>query len=174
MEQKKNSSSLRCYLCSEIHPIHKCILLPADKNERIEILQKAADSTPCWKCGENGHIAKYCTSAQQTGKSPIPCWKCGEIGHLRKDCTSTQTSAKPPLSLPPIVDLDIASVLGKGVMAKESNVLERYSGLLAKSLQRDNVKVLDVGLVNDSAQHENGANNWNSDRKSFFIVATAS
>ena len=128
--------------------MHKCNLLPADENERLVIFQKAAALNPCWKCGK--------------------------IGHFRKDCPSTQQASKPRLALPPTVELDVASVLDPSVGSE--GPFEQYCGLLATAIQRDNIDVMDVGLVNNSAQHDNAANlgNWNRDRKSIFIVASAS
>jgi hypothetical protein len=128
-------------------------LLPVNEIERLDIFQKAA--------------------ALQ------PCWKCGEIGHLKKDCPSTQQSSKPSLILPPTLELDIESVLLHGIddgKASESKgPFENYSRLLATSIQREKIKVFDVGLVNSSAQHNNRANghNWNKDRKSLFIVSSS-
>lgn len=155
---KRTFADVPCYLCSEIHAIHKCSLLPADENERINIFQKAAAQNPCWKCGE--------------------------IGHFREDCPSTQQASKPRLALPPTIELDVASALRgsgsgcarEGDMNGSKGPFEAYCDLLSTAIQRDNVKVLDVGLVNNSAQHNNAANhdNWNRDRKSIYIVASTS
>jgi len=155
---KRTFRDVPCYLCSEIHPIHKCNLLPPDENERMEIFQKAAALNPCWKCGE--------------------------IGHFRKDCPSTQEASKPSLTLPPTIDLDIASAFqndgnsgeGGGNTIQIKGPFESYCDVLSTAVERDNIKVLDVGLLNNSAQHNNAANhdNWNRDRKSIFIVASAS
>eukprot|EP00580_Thalassiosira_gravida_P013435 CAMPEP_0201683084 /NCGR_PEP_ID=MMETSP0494-20130426/51941_1 /ASSEMBLY_ACC=CAM_ASM_000839 /TAXON_ID=420259 /ORGANISM="Thalassiosira gravida, Strain GMp14c1" /LENGTH=455 /DNA_ID=CAMNT_0048166853 /DNA_START=224 /DNA_END=1591 /DNA_ORIENTATION=+ len=142
---KRTFADIPCYLCSQKHSIHKCHLLPSDENERIDIFQKAAALNPCWKCGE--------------------------IGHFRKDCPSTQQASKPRLTLPPTIELDVASVLQ---MKGDSGPFASYCDLLSTAVERDNVEVLDVGLVNNFAQHDNAANhgNWNRDRKSIFIVAS--
>ena len=76
-----------CYLCSEIHPIHKCNLLPLDEHERKQIFLSAAALNPCWKCGEIGHVKK------------------------EKDCPSTPQASRPRLTLPPTIDSDVASVV---------------------------------------------------------------
>jgi len=149
--KKRTFADVPCYLCSEIHSIHRCNLLPADENERMDIFQKAAALNPCWKCGK--------------------------IGHFRKDCPSTQQASKPRLALPPTVELDVASVLKPGGKRNESKgPFESYCQLLSTAVERDNIDVYDVGLVNNSAQHNNAANadNWNRDRKSIYIVASAS
>jgi len=149
MAKKRTFRDVPCYLCSEMHSIHKCNLLPANENERLDIFQKA--------------------------QLQMPCWKCGEIGHMKKDCPSTQSSSKPGLILPPTIELDIASIIDEGEASESKGPFEKYSQLLATSIQRsENIKVVDVGLVNSSAQHNNRANghNWNKDRKSLFIVAS--
>ena len=112
-----------------------------------------------------------------------PCWKCGEIGHFRKDCPSTELAAKPRLALPPTMYLDVSSLLQKGDDVKKiegrehksRGAFEGYCHLLGTALQRDTVNVIDVGLINSSAQHNNAANrdNWNRHRKSILIVASA-
>ncbi|KAL9181527.1 hypothetical protein ACHAXT_010332 [Thalassiosira profunda] len=133
-----------CYLCSEMHQVHTCNLLPPDESERIDVFKKAA--------------------ALQ------PCWKCGEVGHQRKDCPSTQQASKPRLVLPPTVELDVGLV-----MQTSEGPFESYCHLLGTAVERDNVEVRDVGLFNSAARHDNAANrdNWNRDRKSIFIVASA-
>ena len=133
-------------------------MLPSDENERIDIFQKAAALNPCWKCGE--------------------------IGHQRKDCPSTQKADKPRLTLPPTIELDVSSILqsndGKEWVGDETDENKgqfgTYCQLLSTAVQLKNVKVLDSGLVKNSAQYSNAANkdNWNRDRKSIFIVASAS
>ena len=40
-----------------------------------------------------------------------PCWKCGEIGHLKADCPSIQATSKPLLIQPPYVNVDVSDVL---------------------------------------------------------------
>ena len=103
-------------------------------------------------------------------------WKCGKLGHVRADCTSTQESSKPPLALPPIIELDVSSILRRTDNAGQYKApFQSYCELLASSLDRENIRVHDVGLVNQNAQHDNPANqfNWNRERKSIYIVATS-
>jgi hypothetical protein len=146
---KRTFADVPCYLCSETHPIHKCNLLPFDENERIDIFQKAAALNPCWKCGETGHF--------------------------RENCPKTEQPSRPRLALPPTMDLDVT---GSELCSEQDGygLFEGYCHLLGTAVQRADVKVLDVGLVNNSAYHDNAANldNWNRDRKSIFIVSTTS
>jgi hypothetical protein len=69
----------------------------------------------------------------------------------------------------------VASVLQSNDKGKKGP-FETYCELLATAVERDNVEVFDVGLINNSAKHDNEANamNWNRDRKSIYIVASAS
>lgn len=153
--KKRKFADEPCYLCSEVgHPVRKCSRLPADETERLEIFQQAS--------------------------ALIPCWKCGELGHIRAHCPSTQDTAKPPLTLPPTLDLDVASILRTHHDGGEDNgtrkpPFDTYCDLLSTAIQRDDIKVLDVGFVNNSAQHDNNANkdNWNRGRKSIYIVASS-
>lgn len=135
-----------CYICGEIHAVHKCNLLPADENECLVIFEKAAAMTPCWKCGR--------------------------LGHFKKDCPMEDGPSKPSLPLPPTYDLDVSSALA---VNGDTNPWECYVNLLSSAIERENVGVFDVGLVNGAAQHDNAANrdNWNRDRKSMFIIASA-
>lgn len=89
---------------------------------------------------------------------------------------STQESSKPPLTLPPFIELDVSSILQRTENTETYKApFQCYCELLASSLDRENVRVHDVGLVNQNAQHDNAANrfNWNRERKSIYIVATS-
>ena len=45
--KKRSFRDQPCYLCAETgHPINKCVLLPSDEFERIDIFQKAAAQIP--------------------------------------------------------------------------------------------------------------------------------
>ena len=121
--------------------------MPPDENERVDIFQKAAASNPCWKCGE--------------------------VGHFRENCPSIGQPSRPRLSLPPTIELD---VMRSTLSNSGQGLFESYCRLLGTAVQEADVQVLDVGLVNNSANHDNAANNdnWNRDRKSIFIVSTSS
>eukprot|EP00979_Chaetoceros_neogracilis_P014320 scaffold4567_cov276-Chaetoceros_neogracile.AAC.3 len=95
-----------------------------------------------------------------------PCWKCGETGHLKAECPSIQATSKPRLIQPPYVDVDISHVL------LSESPFTLYCELLSSSLLREKVKVVDTGLANEKAKHQNG--NWNKGRKAMYIVAESS
>ena len=92
------------------------------------------------------------------------CWKCGSVGHLKADCPSTQTTGKPPLIKPPVIEIDVSNVLSS------SRPFDAYCDLLATSIQRNLVEVVETGLFNNKSEHQRG--NWNNGRKSIYIVAT--
>jgi len=96
-----------------------------------------------------------------------PCWKCGKPGHNRAECPSGQTTRKPSLARPPVVRMDVSKVLDSEVP------FDAYCGLLAGTLQRDHVRLMETGLVNDKPMHRDNCMNWNRGRKSVYIVATA-
>lgn len=91
------------------------------------------------------------------------CWRCGEIGHRKADCPSLQVSGKPQLLKTPSVKIDVSGVLDS------EKPFEFYCSLLATTIQRDEVTLVNSGLVNEKAEHQK--NNWNNERKSLFIVA---
>ena len=41
----------------------------------------------CYKCGKQGHIAKYCPNSPG-GPDTRKCRRCGKIGHIERNCRS--------------------------------------------------------------------------------------
>jgi hypothetical protein len=72
-----------CYLCHEEHRVRDCPRLPDEHEERVQILQKAA--------------------------ATVPCWKCGNVGHFKVECPSTLS--KPALLEPPYTIMNVEQVL---------------------------------------------------------------
>ena len=63
-----------CYLCAEQHRVRDCPLLPTENEERVAVLQKAAATVPCWKCGVVGHFKADCSSTlSRPSKVDPPC-----------------------------------------------------------------------------------------------------
>lgn len=92
------------------------------------------------------------------------CWKCGQVGHIKADCKSNQSTGKPQLLKAPITEIDVTHVLDS------EEPFDTYCSLLSKSIQMQNVNVVDTGLMNENTKHQE--RNWNSGRKSIFIVCT--
>mmetsp|Transcript_14243 Transcript_14243/g.22251 ORF Transcript_14243/g.22251 Transcript_14243/m.22251 type:complete len:406 (+) Transcript_14243:94-1311(+) len=129
---------------------------------------------PCMICQSNDHRTNDCpllpsdkderVKVLQKAQLRVPCWKCGVVGHFKDKCPSTQTSRRPTRITPPLYCLDVSSVL------ETPGPFDTYCHILRESMQRPNVQLIDTGLTNDNAQHQEG--NWNSCRKSIYIVAT--
>jgi len=57
--------------------------------------KKAKDERKCYKCGQEGHLAKSCpkvkaakeTAVGESSKETRRCFLCGQVGHLARDCT---------------------------------------------------------------------------------------
>lgn len=92
-----------------------------------------------------------------------PCWKCGMYGHLKADCPSTQTTGKPQLVKPRMTEIDVSNVISS------TNPFDTYCSLIARTIQRDKVDIIDSGLDNGKNNHQKG--NWNAKRKAIYIVA---
>ena len=105
------------------------------------------------------------------------CWKCGEFGHTKANCPSNQSTSKPSLIKSPTKVLDVSNIL------QTDQPFGSYCQLLSTSIQLDNVVVQETGLTNNhmlvgaksktKQTNKQEANNWNRDRKSMYIVASA-
>jgi len=155
--KRKNRCKERCFLChSQSHWLRDCPDCPADQQERSLLLKKAVANTPCWKCGLVGHFKAGCPS------------------NSGSDNGISSTLSVPE---PPFVEVDVARVL------QSPDPFRSYCELLASVIElpstNDGVgggqwqlpRVLETGLSNE-AKHQPG--NWNSRRKSVFIVAHSS
>jgi len=155
---------------------------PSDRTERLAA-QKLRDDAKqrggharCHLCdGDGRHPIHEChlLPTNETERIDIfrraaleaPCWKCGEPGHNRDRCPN-QTAGKPSAALtrPPFVTMNVSEVL------EAESPFVAYCGLLAETVQRDCVRLMETGLTNSKAQHQD-RRNWIGGRKSVYIVA---
>lgn len=127
----------------------------------------------CYLCASPSHPVHRCSllPADQGERIDVfrraaaaaPCWKCGEIGHFKADCPSDQLTGKPSLIKPPKESVDVSDVLAS------DDPFDEYCSRLAATIQRDDVRLEDAGLVTANTRHQAG--NWNGARKSIFITA---
>jgi len=129
----------------------------------------------CYLCSSSSHPVHKCSllpadeveriDVFRKAAAAAPCWKCGEMGHFKADCPSDQLAGRPTLVKPPVSNVDVS-----GVPTSEGP-FEEYCRQLSGAIQRDDVRLEDAGLVNESPRHQ--ADNWNGGRKSIYIVAAS-
>jgi Zinc knuckle len=137
----------------------------------------------CYLCQSKRHWVKQCPQMEsmsdgERGKvmeaalASIPCWICGVIGHFKNDCPAPPEAARITTLNPPTVVMRVSEIMTSPAP------YEKYCKLLAahinlghdlKSMKHaaPNLQVVEAGLT-DTSSHEL---NWNSRRKSIFIVA---
>ena len=136
-----------CFYCQDVdHGLKECIILPTlEKDEQISIRR-------AW------HFAT------------VPCWNCLEFGHFKTDCPNIKEGDKTKCSsshnsiMPPALALDVSEVL------KAPRPYSAYCQLIASSFQRGDCKEVNVieSELEKFGNHQEG--NWNSERKSIFII----
>jgi len=143
-----------CFYChDDKHDLRECSLLPTlPKNEQISIRQAwHAATVPCWNCLEYGHFKTDCPKAVDADADA--------------DSSNSKSSSSHHSQQPPSLTLDVSNVL------QEGKPYSAYCHLLAGSFQNakhvKEVRVIETELEN-LGKHQEG--NWNSERKSIFIV----
>jgi len=122
----------------------------------------------CILCESDSHWLRQCpelpanTNEQsrllQAAAAAMPCWNCGRQGHVKSNCSNEKAKPREP----PVVTINVSSVL------ESSYPLHNYCELMSSTLHGMSVQVVETGLESD-AKHQYG--NWNSARKSLFIIA---
>jgi hypothetical protein len=130
---------------------------------------------PCFQCHDENHGTKECPILftlpdeeriaifRAEHVAIMPCFNCMQYGHFKTVCPMPITRVNPPTQQPPMLALDVSNVL------KTERPFSAYCHLLAGSLQNRQFQVVEAELQNVE-KHQKG--NWNSERKSIFIVAT--
>lgn len=139
---------------------------------RNEALRKGGRHGLCYICLEKHRVRKCPLLPEseeeriamlQKATATVPCWKCGEVGHFKADCLTS--FKRPPKLDPPFVTMNV-----KGLLQTEKP-FDTYCQLIADTLQDcSSRELMETGLTNDSSPHQKG--NWNSERKSIYIVAS--
>ena len=145
-----------------------------DYMERRERIKRKPIGGPCFLCHDEDHGLRECPVLPTLPKeerisirrawhaATIPCWQCLQFGHYKNECPVATTSCHPRSMQPPMFTMDVSNVL------QEKKPFSAYCHLLAESLQDRRFRVVETELDN-MGNHQEG--NWNSERKSIFIVA---
>jgi hypothetical protein len=151
---------------------------PQERNDRLEAAKrrrytKKRGARPefCILCESPDHAVHQCdllpseeeqqAEIFQQAAALTPCWNCGILGHFKGDCPLPNTAS---LVQSPMVRLDVSNVL------EANRPFDMYCNLLSTTLERNEIRLVETGLVGNEPQHQNGRN-WNRNRKSIFIIA---
>lgn len=151
---------------------------PLQRQARIAASRhrKRLQQRRCFVCQGSHHVKdcpqkeQYTTEGQWNravydAQRRLPCWKCGKIGHKSLDCT--EPTLKPVHQ--PTTILEMTSSI---YPSEEDPSLSRYCEALALTLGHSTT-VIDSGLTTTSHVQQERPGNWNRNRKSLFILATA-
>ena len=143
-KRRRDDRNGSCYLCLSFdHRAKQCPTLPKDKPQECQrILQNAVDNATI-------------------------CWNCGIKGHTKTTCPST-TTIKLVKKQPPQTFISTFQIL------ESEKPFDTYCQLLANTIQAENTQVVQTHLINDHANEttQQQTNNWNSSRKSNYIVVS--
>lgn len=174
-----NGLKQRCaYMCLAPCCLPRCVSKNSTKSLRISIhrsahtIRKENKLRPCYLCQEQTHLVRDCPLlpenpkeksrlCQEAAKS-VPCWNCGKLGHFRRDCTFNASN-----KLSKMIHLDTSSIM------ESANPFASYCRVLAEQglgVKKAVTKLVDTGFKN-SIKLKDHKDNWNSIRKSIYIVA---
>eukprot|EP00934_Nitzschia_sp_Nitz4_P006952 Nitzschia sp. Nitz4//scaffold105_size73764//27232//28413//NITZ4_005674-RA/size73764-processed-gene-0.16-mRNA-1//-1//CDS//3329532441//6942//frame0 len=143
--------------------------------ERRGRIKKKPRGGPCFHCHDETHgfidcpIVPTLPPLEQVRirrsfhAATIPCWNCLTIGHYKNACPEAVVRSTPLSLQPPVWELDVSRVLDA------ERPYNSYCYLLAEAFQDRSCMVVETDLEN-TEKHQDG--NWNSERKSVFILAT--
>ena len=170
-----------CYHCGDIsHNLRDCQILPTlPKEEQIRIRQAwHAATVPCWNCLQFGHYKADCPKLKE---------KNNDKSNNGEDDDGRQPQEEQQSHLPPMLCLDVSNVLQSEkpystychVLASDGIQKPHIFDVIETELtQNDHVGIGDREGKKKKTQnektknqkHENDKNNWNSERKSIFLV----
>lgn len=169
-EDKKNSFVLTVQL-NETHEERKT---RKGYMERRGRLKKKPSGGPCFYCHNKQHglidcpllpllpVLEQKRIRRSFHAATIPCWNCLTLGHYKEACPDAVERANPLSVQAPHMELDVSKVLSS------NKPYHTYCHLLAGCFLGRTPMVIETDLENDD-KHQDG--NWNSERKSIFIVA---
>jgi hypothetical protein len=140
-------------------------------NERYEAKRRKNRSIGvCFLCDSKDHWLRQCPTlppdkqAQscllQAAAAATPCWNCGLVGHFQSECNLDHLKRLEP----PMMQIDVSAVL------ESNNPIFFYSKVLANGLDDQYIfNVYQAALTARASRHQE--QNWNSSRKTVFIVA---
>ena len=145
-----------------------------DYMERRGRLKRKPKGGPCFYCHDQQHGLIDCPILPTLSlleqerirrsfhKATIPCWNCLAYGHYKQACPEAVERNSPLAMSAPQMELNVSQVLSS------EKPYHTYCSLLAEGFQERKRQVIETNLES-SVQHQDG--NWNSERKSIFIVA---
>jgi Zinc knuckle len=143
----------------------------------------------CYLCQSKRHWVKQCprmelmsdgerANVMEAALASIPCWICGVVGHFKNDCPTPEAD-RITTQLPPTVTWNVSNIITSPapyekyceLLATHVNIGTQpescHNGLKNTKRVAANIQVVEAGLT-DTSYHEL---NWNSRRKSIFIIA---
>ena len=172
-----------CFLChSKQHWVRKCPQMQGKSiEEQDDIVARAAAKTPCWNCGVVGHLKPDCPTPEERIKTMVPPTIDMDISQIYESKTEKyekyckllaevlETSSKQRLLCQPVNSNYHQSEEWKDECYEKEPMAKK-----PKNSSNDGVgfktRVVESGLTTSGSHPQEG--NWNSRRKSIFIVAT--
>lgn len=155
-----------------------------DYMQRRQRTRRKPREGPCFFCQDETHGLLDCTLLpklpimqqmkihREFHSATVPCWNCFQFGHYKEDCPVV-VSKKLTAMHPPQMKVDVTQIL------QAERPFQTYCTLLAECFQNRCYEVIQTDLEKSESHHQEHPSpqqdqqesNWNSERKSIFIVA---
>ena len=180
--QKKNTKTMKFTLSIQLAESKEERQVRRNYMLRRERLRKKPVGGPCYYCHEKNHGLIDCEVLPTLPRdeqiiirkawhtATVPCWSCLEFGHFKTECpnitdsSTGKNSSSHNAQQPPLLSLDVTNVL------KADRPYSMYCHLIADAFKVKDERVVQVieTELEKFGSHQEG--NWNSERKSIFIV----